>query len=293
MAFTTGGSSQAEAAPPETGSSPAPQRPTGTPPVLPEPAPEPAAETPPGTTPETPVLPDPATEGAAPTSPAPVPPPQTEAEAESSATTQAPAIGSSGDDFGGDFDTIMNEERAEFEGETTPDESRKALLRPSDKRRFFSLNLGVSAPLVGALGYFSYYGALGGPPMRIETAVGSHFKRKPTMGAAFVISDTLGGFINSVHIGARLQWDKPLSKHYAIYSQSMVTMGFRVNLLNYGILPLPYGVGGFVEGSWGAKILVAERLSLSFRPVNVELVGDTLTFVGLNWNVMVGMGTVW
>lgn len=187
------------------------------------------------------------------------------------------------------FDEIFEASDVPSQGE---EKSQPQLLAPTDKRKFFSLSLGTQAGLVG-LGYFSYYGLIGGPPMRIETSVGAHFQNNPEWGAAFVISDTLGFPFNTVQLGARFQRDRLFVPQFGIYSQTQVTISLRLQLQGYGLLPLPYGFGGALEVGWGAKFVLADRLSLIVRPVAVELAGDTATLVGLNWNPMVGVGTVW
>ena len=52
--------------------------------------------------------------------------------------------------------------------------------------------------------------------------------------------------------------------------------------------------GGSLEYGWGITAIMAERISLSFRPVNVELAGPGLgSPVELNYSLMGGLGTVW
>jgi hypothetical protein len=170
----------------------------------------------------------------------------------------------------------------------------EGLLRPNDKRFFFQLYTGGSAALLGGIPSY-YYGAGGGMNTQLEMAIGGHGKSRPAFGGAFVLKKSFGGYYGNLTIGGRAQWDKALSPKFAVYSSTAVTLGFR--LFTYG----PFGLftggvgyfGGSLEGSWGITTVLAERLSLHFRPVNLELAGPGLgSVVELNWSVMGGIGTV-
>lgn len=54
------------------------------------------------------------------------------------------------------------------------------------------------------------------------------------------------------------------------------------------------GIGGSLKGSWGITAIVGERLSLHFRPANLEIAGPHVdSDVELNWSIMAGLGSVW
>lgn len=172
--------------------------------------------------------------------------------------------------------------------------ARPSLLRPTDKRFFFTMFVGGSKAFLG--GYGSPYG--GGMDFKIEGALGGHGLKNRSLAGAAVVQVTSGFPFSSFTLAPRLQWDKLLLPDYAIYMTTTLTAGYRVSTYGgYGILlGLTQGAlhGGVVAVGWGASTIVAERLLLSFRPVNVELSGPGAGFpVQINYDVIGGLGVIW
>jgi len=238
------------------------------------PATPPAASAP-AVVPAPPVLPPESTPAAEPVAPAPAPAPST--------TAAPPMVPSPNEQL-----------RRELDEATPAKPARPSLLRPTEKRFFFTMFVGGSKAFLG--GYGSPYG--GGMDFKIEGALGGHGLKNRSLAGAAVVQVTSGFPFSSFTLAPRLQWDKLLLPDYAIYMTTTLTAGYRVSTYGgYGILlGLTEGAlhGGVVAVGWGASTIVAERLLLSFRPVNVELSGPGAGFpVQINYDVIGGLGVIW
>lgn len=183
-----------------------------------------------------------------------------------------------------------DDEAAPFVGGTAGVPAKERLLRPTDKRRFFSLTAGgaTSSSIYG-----QYYGG-GGLDFQAEMAVGSHGIRRPHLGGAFVLQYRKG-FFTEITFAGRVQWDKPLSKAFAIYSASDLTLGLNVPL-GYGGYLSPSIPNALISLGWGLKAVLADRLLLIFKPVGPGLVLPSFTsqiFVSFRWELGGGIGIVW
>ena len=169
--------------------------------------------------------------------------------------------------------------------------AKERLLRPTDKRRFFSLTAGGAT---ASSMYSSYYSGLGGGmDFQAEMAVGSHSIKRPNLGGAFVLQYRKG-FLTELTFAGRVQWDRPLSKAFAIYSATDLTLG----------LNLPIGYGGYLQPmipnaiisvGWGLKAILGERFLLVFKPVGPGLVAPAYSTlrVSFRWELGGGIGIVW
>lgn len=170
------------------------------------------------------------------------------------------------------------------------------VLPPSDKRFFFELFAGGTKALRG--NYPSYYGG-SSMDFKLEGAVGGHFKGRPELGGSAFFQASFGT-INTLTIGPRFQWDKPLLDSHAIFSHTNLMLAYRAAALDY----YSYGFfGDFVAGTyhagmfgvgWGLRAIVADRMLLTFRPVNVSIAGPApLGVIQIDWDVFGGIGVVW
>ncbi len=166
---------------------------------------------------------------------------------------------------------------------------KERVLMPTDRRRFFHMTAGGAS----ANGVYQYYG---GSPMdfQIEAMIGSHTKMFPNFGGAFLVQFRKG-FTTEMSFAGRLVWDKPLSKAFAIYSSTDFTFGLNVPIGRAGYLypGLPSALFGI---GWGVKMILLERLLLSFRPIAPNLVGPAYgnqLYVRFRWDVSGGIGVVW
>lgn len=170
---------------------------------------------------------------------------------------------------------------------------KPSLLRPSEKRFFFSLNVGGSKTLLG--GYSLPYGG-GGMDFKLEGAIGGHGKTRKSLAGAAVIQVRTGTPFSSFTLAPRLQWDKQIVPDHAIYLTTTLTVGYRLSTYStYGLVGLLEGAyhGGMAAVGWGVTAIVADRLLLTFRPVNPEIEFNGLTGFGINWDVFGGLGVVW
>lgn len=170
---------------------------------------------------------------------------------------------------------------------------RASLLRPSEKRFFFSLFVGGSKTLLG--GYATPYGG-GGMDFKLEGAIGGHGKVRKSLAGAAVVQVRTGVPFSSFTLAPRLQWDKQIVPDHAIYLTTSVTFGYRMTSYStYGLVGLLEGAyhGGVAAVGWGISAIVADRVLLSFRPVNPEIEVNGLTGFAINWDVFGGLGVVW
>lgn len=165
--------------------------------------------------------------------------------------------------------------------------ARTHLLRPTEKRYFFSLFVGGGKTLLGYSGY--------GMDFKLEGAIGGHGRQRRTLAGAAVVQARVGSFFSSFTLAPRLQWDKQIVPDHAIYLTTTLTAGYRVTTYgDAGIIGLLYGYhGGMAAVGWGVSAIVADRLLLSFRPVNPELEFNGGTGFSINWDVFGGIGVVW
>lgn len=243
----------------------APARPAA-PPLAPSPSPSPAAST------SAPVVPAP---------PAPVAAPTPVAAPVQPAVATAPAVPA----------PVVAPATAAAQADPVV-KPRPPLLRPTERRYFFTLFVGGSKALRG--GYGSYYGG-GGMDFKIEGAIGGHGKRRKTLGGAAVFQVTAGFPFSSFTLAPRLQWDKQIVPEYAIYFTTSVMLGYRLTTYaSYGLVEgLSYALHSAVASvGWGVSAIVAERMLLTFRPVNPELQAGGTPFQ-VNWDVMGGIGVIW
>lgn len=172
-----------------------------------------------------------------------------------------------------------------------PVKVRPPLLRPTEKRFFFTLFVGGAKTLRGG------YGGYGnGMDFKIEGAIGGHSKKRPTLGGAAVIQVTAGFPFSSFTLAPRLQWDKQIVPEYAIYFTTTAMLGYRV--MTYSGYGLIYGLIGGYHGAvagvgWGVSAILAERLLLTFRPVNPEVQYSPGLPAMINWDVLGGIGVIW
>ena len=169
---------------------------------------------------------------------------------------------------------------------------RTHLLRPTEKRFFFQLFVGGAKTLLG--GYSFPYGG-GGMDFKLEGAIGGHGKRRKSLAGAAVVQYRTGAPFSSFTLAPRLQWDKQIVPDHAIYLTTTATLGYRLTSYSgYGLGALLYGYhGGVASVGWGISAIVAERVLLTFRPVNPEIEANGLAGFAINWDVFGGLGVVW
>jgi hypothetical protein len=172
-----------------------------------------------------------------------------------------------------------------------PKEPSKAerVLRPTDRRGFFSMGAGGAT---GTSPYAAYFG--GGMDFEWELAVGSHTRRWPDFGGAFVIQQRKG-FINELTFAGRLQWDRAFSDAFAIYSSFNFDFGVNVPIGYAGYFGMPFPPSALVGLGWGVKAILGERFLLGLRPVSPNVVvpafGNQI-LVTLRWDVIGQVGVV-
>jgi hypothetical protein len=177
---------------------------------------------------------------------------------------------------------------------TQKEEKRGRVLRPTDRLRFFHMTAGGATPTGMSAYYGSYYGG-GSSAMnfQIDAMIGAHARRHPEFGGAFVVQyrKAIG---SEFSFAGRLLWDRPLSKSFAIYSSTDFTFG-----LNVAVGPdfTPGTPSALVGVGWGIKLVLLERLALSFRPIAPNLVAPDFysppVYVRFRWDVTAGIGVVW
>lgn len=171
-----------------------------------------------------------------------------------------------------------------------PAEDRR-LLRPTDKRRFFSLSAGGAT---GSGGYLSYYGGGASLGFATEMVVGAYGKRRSNLGGAFVMQYRKGT-TTEISLAGRFRARKRLTKEFALYTVFDTSLGVSVPLaLNGYFYPgLPSAQLGI---GWGLEAILAERVTLGLRPFAPSIIApDFYSFppVSLRWEFGVSMGIVW
>jgi len=239
----------------ETSSAPAeepPPQPSSGPPVLPD---SPGAAVPPPQTP--------------PTEPSPEPAPTPTADPFPEPTVVAPSL--PGD--------IAPTEEAPAEPATP------RLLKPTDKRSFFSLSAG------GATSPVSYYGSSIG--FSTEMVVGRYGKRRPNLGGAFVLQYRKSA-ITEVGLAGRFRARKQLTKAFSLYTVFDATLGLNVPVA-FGGYVYPYIPSAQLGIGWGLEAILAERVTVGLRPFAPNIVAPNFFGfpVALRWDFGVSLGIVW
>ncbi|MCA9693035.1 MAG: hypothetical protein KC636_25790 [Myxococcales bacterium] len=241
-----------------------------------QPAPAPAGDA----TAAQPVVPAPE-EPASMTTEAPAMPTEAPATTQATATApaQPPAVANQAPVYHAPLerdDPIPGQEAAEA-AEADARVASRRVLRPTDRRLFFTLFVGPSRPLAS----YSY-----GSDFKLEAALGGHSKRRPTLGGSFVFQAAFGvPTFKRFTFAPRLNIDKQIVPQFPIYFNVGVMAGYRIFL---------YYSDGYHQGmvglSWGASLILAERLLLSFRPLNLDV---SFPQIAVHWDVMAGLGVVW
>lgn len=220
-----------------------------------------------------PALPDPSASTVAP------PPPPAEAPAPVMEAASPAATGPS---------ILPADDLFETDDEVPEPAADRRLLRPTDKRRFFSLSAGSAT----SSGYLSYYGSSLG--FATEMVVGAYGKRRSNLGGAFVMQYRKGS-TTEVSLAGRFRARKRLSKEFALYTVFDTSLG----------VSMPLGIAGyFYPGipsaqlgiGWGLEAILAERVTLGLRPFAPSIIAPNFySFppVSLRWEFGVSMGIVW
>jgi hypothetical protein len=194
------------------------------------------------------------------------------------------------------FDGREVSERNEDYEQPVPPAAR--LLRSNHRRLMFNLFVGGSKPLRGEYSYF-------GPDFKTEAAIGGHDPNFRVGGFA-VVQMSKGIPFTAFTLAPRVSFNRQIVPNYAFYFTTNVTVGYRASTYqDSGYIYDGYGVSTSVRDrttlhsavmgvSWGASVIVAERLLLSFRPLDLEMVVPAPDpIVQLNWSVMGGLGVLW
>lgn len=181
------------------------------------------------------------------------------------------------------------------------DPQEERLLRSNRRPLMFTLFAGGARALRGGysiLNDFKLEGALGGFGPRFRT------------GGFVVVQMTKGLPFTTFTLAPRLSFNRQIVPDHAFYFTTNITVGYRAStyrdtstVVNDG-----YGYGSYSESnerttyhsavmgvSWGASAIIAERLLLSFRPADLEMVVPAASedLIQLNWSIMAGLGVVW
>lgn len=177
--------------------------------------------------------------------------------------------------------------RVAIEPKAAPEGRAIKIIPRSSNRSYFEANAGS---LHTMFGFSSPYG---GSSAQLEQVFGRYVGRSKTdgLGLGFVAIERLSSLYNDYTVGMRFQWDKPISEDLGIYINHGLTVGFNIITDGYygGVYPLAFGFD-LAYGA-GAKILIKDRLSLTFRPVNLDFTGPLLW--RLRWSVLAGFGIHW
>ncbi|MBV1861958.1 MAG: hypothetical protein KUG77_26285, partial [Nannocystaceae bacterium] len=180
---------------------------------------------------------------------------------------------------------------AETEDELPAPAEHPQLLRPTDKRRFFSLSGGAAT---GSSGYLSYYGGGSGLGFASEMMIGAYGKRRSNLGGAFVMQYRKGT-VTELSLAGRFRARKRLTKEFALYTVFDTTVGVSIPLALagyfYPMIPsAQLGIG------WGLEAILAERVTLGLRPFAPSIIAPNfynVPPVSLRWEFGVSMGIVW
>ncbi len=168
--------------------------------------------------------------------------------------------------------------------------TKPTLFRETDKKYFFNLFVG------GSRNFRGYYNYTGGMDFKSEVAIGGGTPGMRIGGAA-VIQVSSGFPLNTFTIAPRLQLNRQIVPDYAFYFTTTLSLGYRASMYSsYGIFQ---GLGNVYQHSgvgavgWGVSAIVADRLLLSFRPLNLEVAVPAPNLVDFNWDVFGGLGVIW
>lgn len=196
----------------------------------------------------------------------------------------------------------IDRERPDDRGWADEDPEEERLLRSNRRPLMFTLFAGGARVLRGGyslLNDFKIEGALGGFGPRFRT------------GGFVVVQMTKGLPFTTFTLAPRLSFNRQIVPNHAFYFTTNITVGYRASTYRDTSTPVygdGYGYSGGGGGSsrityhsavmgvsWGASAIIAERLLLSFRPADLELVAPAASedAIQLNWSVMAGLGVVW
>lgn len=182
-------------------------------------------------------------------------------------------------------------------------EGANRLLRPNHRKFMFNLFVGGSRTVRGPEGY-SFLN-----DFKVEGAIGG-FGRNFRAGGFGVVQMSKGLPFTTFTLAPRLSLNRQIVPDHAFYFTTNLTVGYRASTYRDTSVNVYDGYGQSYGGgndrttyhsammgvSWGASAIIAERLVLSFRPLDVELVVPTTDddmLVQLNWCIMGGLGVVW
>lgn len=192
-------------------------------------------------------------------------------------------------------------ERERPEGSSGADDAEdERLLRSNRRPLMFTLFAGSARAIRGGYSFLNDF--------KLEGAIGGFGSRFRT-GGFVVVQMTKGLPFTTFTLAPRLSLNRQIVPNHAFYFTTNITVGYRASTYrdSYTSVYDGYGYGGgggsdrvtyhsAVMGvSWGASAIIAERLLLSFRPVDLELVAPAASeeLIQLNWSVMAGLGVVW
>jgi hypothetical protein len=181
------------------------------------------------------------------------------------------------------------------------------ILRAGTRRGFATFSAGRSF-LIGtdeALDFYSYF-PMFSPPLRLEQEIGIHPRGGSGLAVSLVAQELFLGSIGpeqarrELGIGARLGGDFPVAPGMGVYASPSFRLGYNLHSVRQqedgGY---PYDDDGEistdrshrmdVQFAVAAKILLADRLLLSFRPVDFQIVTD-FSHYSLRWSLMGGAG---
>ncbi len=213
------------------------------------------------------------------------PPPVTSTEAPAVAPTEAPATPVE-DPF-----VASDDERAprvEVGPRPEPVRTAERLIPRGSKRSYFEFNVGSVHSMFG---YGSYYGYGNfGATTHLEQVIGRYVGASKTdgFGVGFLAIERIGGIFSDYTLGLRLQWDRPLSETYGVYLCNSFSLGFNMSGYGTGLGVIGFGVDAMYSA--GAKLLIKDRLSLSFKPINIDFLYNSFLFINLRFSVLGGIG---
>jgi hypothetical protein len=138
----------------------------------------------------------------------------------------------------------------------------------------------------------------------LEEAIGFHVKPGDQgFAPSLVFRQQLSKLNPGFTFGVRGQWDIALSQRYGVFITPSILAGYHLapNAVrgggSYSYYYYYYG-GGFAsyyhqalgQVGVGIKLLLADRLQLTFRPVSLSVRGPTDVVVDLDWDISGGFG---
>jgi hypothetical protein len=183
------------------------------------------------------------------------------------------------------------------------------ILRAGTHRGFATLSAGRSFLISSDddLDFQTYFPILS-PPLRLEQEVGIHPSGGSGLAVSLVLQElflsTTGPeqFHREFGVGARVGGDFPVAPGMGVYASPSFRLGYNLHSLREREDSYPYppydDEGEIstsrthrmdVQFAVAAKILLADRLLLSFRPVDFQIVTD-FSHYSLRWSLMGGAG---